>query len=248
MKKVFIDTETIDYIDNVSFDVLSQLAFIVTDGGAQPLIYNDYCKPDNYMLTTPESMEVTDIVPEFLENQPQAQTTKSFLALNELSKEESYIFAHNAKFDLGVIERTGIDNSNFKVIDTLKVARFINDSLGLPWNSCRLQYLKYFHKLYLQRDKLGTALGVDMKNLGAHNALNDVIDLILLWNFLKTTYNITEDQAVELTSKPMILKYMPSGKYKGEIMTELDANTLRWQAENSYDESVKYTCEHILSH
>ncbi len=244
MKQIFLDTETIDYVDDVKYDVLTQLAFIVLADSIEH--HNQYCKPENLDKMTFNAMEATNITPEYLADKPLIQDTDAWKRLDELSKEPCYLFAHNVSFDLEVIRRTGIDVSNFILIDTMKLSRFINDKLALPWDSVRLSYLKYCLGLYNSREKLDRSLKIDTRELSSHNALSDVLDLILLWNYLKSNYKISLDRAVECTNTDLVLKYIPSGKDKGKEISELSYNSLVWYRDNFYDSDVKYTCAKLL--
>lgn len=244
MNKIFLDTETINFISNVDYDVLTQLSYIVANNKE---VHDTYAKPSNYLDMSIEAQEATDITPEFLEDKPLIQTTEAYKRLQEITEQPTYFFAHNADFDLEVVKRTGIDVSNFHIIDTMKLCRFINDQMELPWDSVRLTYLKYKLKLYKNRDTLASHFGIDLSTITSHNSLSDCIDLMLLWNYLSSTYNISTEQAVDLCKRDLVLTYMPSGKHKGTKFTDLDYNTLKWNADNSYDENIKFTCKRLLS-
>ena len=62
------------------------------------------------------------------------------------------------------------------------------------------------------------------------------------------TYSVIDDDAIYLTNSQITLKYMPFGKHKGKLLSELDYNTLKWNSENSYDDDVKYSCNKLLHH
>ena len=243
MKQIFLDTETIDFTSSTDYDILAQLAYIIPN---TKQIYNAYAKPSNYLDITISAQEANNLTIEFLEKQPIITNTKAYNKLKELSQNSNYLFAHNASFDLEVIKRTGINIDKFKVIDTMKLCRFINDKLELPWDSVRLTYLKYKLKLYKDRETLAKVFNIDLSVITSHNALSDSIDLILLWNYLSKSYNIDLEQAVELCKKDLVMTFMPSGKYKGKKFIDLDYNTLKWNYENSYDSDIKYTCKQIL--
>lgn len=240
---IYLDTETINFTENVEYDVCTQLAIIIDINKTH--YYDNYCKPEQYKEMTFGSMEATDITPEFLEDKPLIQQTVSWKVLNKLADDNHIIMAHNVKFDLEVIRRTGIDITKFKVIDTLKICRFINDNLGLPWEACRLTHLKYALGLYKNKNVVIKELGID-RELSSHDALSDTIDLMLLWKYLQKEYNITEEQGIQITEQPILLNYIPSGKHKGKLINELDHNSLCWYRDNFYDEDVKYTCRKIL--
>lgn len=243
MNQIFLDTETIDVTSNTDYDILAQLAYIIPNTKE---VYNTYAKPNNYLDNTVGAQESNNLTTEFLEQQPIITNTLAYNRLKELTKDTNYFFAHNASFDLEVIKRTGINIDNFKIIDTMKLCRFINDKLELPWDSVRLTYLKYKLKLYKDREVLAKALNIDLSVITSHNALSDCIDLILLWNYLSKNYSISLEQAVELCKQDLVLTFVPNGKNKGVRFVDLDYNTLKWNYENAYDSDVKYTCKKIL--
>jgi exodeoxyribonuclease X len=138
----------------------------------------------------------------------------------------SIVVAHNAPFDISVMGREGVPVGRF--IDTLKVAHTLIDS-----PSYSLQYLRYY-------------LGLKVpKGAVAHDAGGDVIVLSLLFKYLyalmtgrmkgETGIDPTEDAVlsnmVEISSKPMLMKTMVFGKYKGETfetIKKIDKEYLEW--------------------
>lgn len=249
MNKIFLDTETIGLREAFpdGDDILYQLSYVVEAKDGNTDVCDGLGKPERYQEMAVEAMEKTGITPDDLTSMNPIQNTLSWKHLDKISKEEKYvIFAHNSPFDMNIIERSGIDISKFQVIDTLKIARVINDNLGLPWDSCRLGYLYYKLELYKNKPELLYRLDIDLDGLSSHNSLYDVIDLMLLWEYFVKEYSVKIDDAIYLTSQKLVLKYMPSGKHKGKLISELDYNTLKWNAENSYDENVKHTCSTLL--
>ena len=81
-----------------------------------------------------------------------------------LKEKNIYICAHNARFDIKMLEKEGIQNS-LKVIDSLKVAKILYPTLS----KYSLQILRF----YFRTDKFEEGL----ESLQAHDALGDVIML-----------------------------------------------------------------------
>lgn len=251
MKKILVlDTETIDTIENKNNgeDICTQLSFIDVNNKA---IYDNYCKPALYKEMTVSAMEFTEITPEFLEDKPKVEETESYKMLKTIlsnSNDEIYVVGHNIDFDLEVIKRTGIDISNVKKICTLKLARYINDSLGLPLESCRLKHLKYAFKLYLKRNEQNledftiNKTSVNSLSSMSHNAVNDILDCLELLRYIQTSYHITLEEAHKLTVEPLELIFIPSGKLKGQRIQDLDYNSLVWHRDNFYCTDTKYAC------
>ena len=248
MKAIYVDTEVIGYAtDFPGEDILCQLAYLYQDN-KELTIYSDYMKPNRYKDSTPGAMSVTKLVPEFLEKENTKENTKSWVFLKDLlenTKEIVYLVAHNIKFDLEVLELSGIKpNSNVRLICTLKIANFINDSTNLQYIQCTLGYIKYFYRLDLLRKQLDLKLGIDSTKLENHNAIPDILDLFLIYkNFIKL-YNASEEQFSELTSKDMLLNLIPFGKNKGERFDSLSINQLKYYS--TLDGNVAYTANHWL--
>lgn len=111
------------------------------------------CKPP--IPITIESMEVHHITEKDVADL--APFTELGLGYSQLKEriENSILVAHDAKFDIGVLEREGIKVTNF--IDTKKIARDLLPQL----KHHRLQYLRYI-------------LNLDAGDAVAHSASGDV--------------------------------------------------------------------------
>lgn len=245
----YIDTETTCLPEQESGNILIQLAFAIFDTEKNEFyqVSESLCK-NEYPLTS-KAMMMHGITPEMLKNELQIEDTETYRLLEafiESHHHESVLVAHNLPFDFDVLSRV-IDFKTMRQLDTLKVMRMINDQLGLPYESCALQFLKYELKLYQKVHALCEIIGIT-KHLSAHDAMSDIIDLILLVNYIRATFNADIKQMVKITeSGPLYLTYMPSGKDKGVKLVDLTYNQLQWHAENSYDEHVRFTCNQILS-
>ncbi len=246
---LFTDTETTGLPEEQSGNILIQLAFAIYDVATNEFILSseNFNKPENKL--TSKAMSMHHITPEMLEDADSLEETMTFQLMKSFvtnHKSDVVVCAHNLNFDFNVISRV-MDLSDVRQLDTLKIARMINDQTGLHWENCQLQYLKYELGLYQQVSKIKVALGIE-KELSAHDAMSDIIDLILLFSYFQGKYNASVEQMVNITEgDPLFLKHMPSGKDKGMLMTALSYNQLKWHAENSYDENVKFTCRKLLS-
>lgn len=160
---------------------------------------------------------------------------------------ESILVAHNAPFDIDVMNREGVHTGKF--IDTLKIAHLLIDS---PSHS--LQYLRYFLKLNVP------------KEAAAHDAGGDVLVLAELFKYLyplmvekiKKDYEATPmesmvlDRMVEVSGKPMLMRTMLFGKYQGETFEEIkkkDKEYLEWLIMRpDLTEDLMYTLETHLGY
>lgn len=161
---------------------------------------------------------------------------------------EAILVAHNAQFDVEMLKKENIEVN--RVIDTLKVAHHLDKEAKIP--RYNLQYLRYF-------------LDLDLDNIVPHNALGDVrvLEKIFERLFQKMLADFKDEQAVivemlEISSKPIIMKKFPFGKYKGSKVIDIaktDPGYLKWllgkkieareQGEKN-DENWIYTLEYYL--
>lgn len=227
---IFFDTETTAK-DNAR---LVQLAYAIND---DPIICKLY-KPAEPI--TIEAMEIHHITNEEVENLEPVNGLKGIVFIDKIA------IAHNAKFDIGVLNREGVDVCDY--IDTLRVSQHVlTDS-----PSHRLQYLRYALKL-----------SPPESNLSAHDAAGDVAMLRELFRFLmvevEKIYTATDnynkevdqrktaiDKMIQLTKTSVLIPKMPFGKYKDMKfydIKKLDAGYLKWLIKNAADlsDDLKYT-------
>lgn len=233
---IFLDTET---TGNLPDDKLCQLCYKIGDKITEGLY-----KPDKPISI--ESMAVHHITEKMVADKPAFQKSAEYQELKELfAKEESVFIAHNAKFDVGMIEKEGLQAP--KTIDTFRVARHLDPEGKIP--SYRLQYLRYL-------------LGIEVEAT-AHDAKGDVLVLEKLFERLLKKImemeNISRetaiDQMIDISSHPVLFKYFNFGKHKNSSIEEVaktDRGYLEWllkqKKENPDDEEDWiYTIEHFMS-
>jgi len=113
-----------------------------------------------------------------------------------------------------------------RMIDTFRLSRLYGDS---PTNSLN-QLRQHFN----------------IEAEGAHRALGDVIVNIQVFRFLAKKYKTTAD-LFHVLSKPILLKAMPLGKYKGRPFNELPLNFLQWAVRQQFDEDLLYSIKMELN-
>ena len=162
---------------------------------------------------------------------------------------KNILVAHNAKFDIEMLNREGIETSQF--IDTYKVVYHLDSNGEIPKYS--LQYLRYYHEL-------------DAEGALAHNAFGDIIVLEKLFElyFLKMLEKIGDGsnvikEMVEVSSLPILYKKFTFGKYNGREISDIaneDTGYLLWlfnqkimtrESGGENDEDWIYTLEHYLN-
>src|SRR6185312_10051345 len=112
---IFLDTETTG-LDNGR---LVQLAYKLQD---EDMMLVEFYKPP--VPIDIEAMAVHHITEKKVADKPQFEKSATFKALSTLLP-RSILVAHNAKFDMGVLEREGIIAQDF--ICTMKVAKALYD-------------------------------------------------------------------------------------------------------------------------
>jgi len=176
---------------------------------------------------------------------------------NEVQKDftDAYLVAHNAEYDRDVLVQSWINLDTCKLIDTFKLAYFLDES---P-ERYSLQYLRYFYEIYDFR-----------KQITAHDAMWDV--LVLEWVFFKLLNIFINNENnknkknkdillefINITNKPLLLRDWKFWKYKWqsfEDVAEKDIWYLDWaynklilpkvESWEEYDKNLKYTLEVYL--
>lgn len=139
---------------------------------------------------------------------------------------DAIIIGHGISYDLAMIEKAAkranipYTLQNSSCIDTLRLARLYGDS---PNNSLESLCLHF-----------------NVKNPGSHRALNDVIMNIEVFKHLVRKYK-TVEQIFEVLAKPIKMKYMPLGKYKGRQFSEIPLQYLQHAAHLDFDQDLLFT-------
>lgn len=235
MKKLlFLDTESTG--NEIGKDRLCQVCYKTDEG-----IFTEYFKPPLPMSV--KSMSITHITNKMLVDKPTfigSQMSKDLQTLLE----DRVLVAHNAKFDIAMLEAEGIKVPNR--ICTLRVARFLDPKNLIP--EYNLQYLRYF----LDLDVSGSA----------HDAEGDVNVLYALFQrlLLKMKENIPDEneaieKMIEISNKPSLFTVFNFGKYKEKTLDEVlktDRRYLEWLLNsklenNEDDEDWIYTLKYYLN-
>jgi DNA polymerase III epsilon subunit-like protein len=198
---LFIDTETTGLEKE---DRIFQIAYEF--GGVEK---NELFKPPLKICI--EAMETTHFTNKDVEEKPVFESSLMQKNLEEIFKnKESVFIAHNAKFDVKMIEKENLVVG--KVIDTLKIAQFLDTDAKL--GAYRLQYLRY-------------ALDLDVKDAQAHDALGDIRVLKALFIRLyekmlkQSSHEEVIEKMVDISQNPMEVKKINFGKHKGKLVKEV---------------------------
>jgi exodeoxyribonuclease X len=187
-------------------------------------------------------MSVTHITNKMVADKEPFIGSKMAKELDELL-EDGILVAHNAKFDIAMLEAEGLIVPNF--ICTLRVARHFDEDCVIP--EYNLQFLRYFLDLEIEG--------------GAHDAESDVKTLYGVFERLlnKVKEKIPDEKEaiekmIEISANPVIFKKFNFGKYKDMLVSDVakkDAGYLEWLlktklADGAQDEDWIYTLQHYL--
>jgi DNA polymerase III epsilon subunit-like protein len=239
---LYFDTETTD----TQIKDLIQLAF-VTDTDVK---LNMYFKPRQNIAFA--AMAVHHITPEFLEDKSYLEEAK--LPLENIDPDfigetledylhflaDKYIWvAHNADFDLEVLNRKGIKIPNY--ICTLKVARNMFYEGDHDLESYALQYLRYYLGLYKNEN---------LDHNTAHDALSDVYFLRDLFHYMQEHSTLSAENMILISKEPQFMRQMTFGKYAGKTLEDIartDRGYLEWIVDTMADKpDLQWNAKRVL--
>ncbi len=178
---------------------------------------------DPECLIAPLSIEIHHITDSMVQDKPKIQDVlASVLTLVN----NHIIVGHGIKLDLMFLCEAAkrhqipcsLESNTF--IDTLRMARLYGES---PTNS--LEKLREHFNIAAE---------------GAHRAMSDVIVNINVFKHLAASFKTTE-QLLERLKKPILLKAMPLGKYKGRPFNEIPMEYLQWASRGDFDQDLIFS-------
>jgi len=249
-KLIFLDTET---TGGDTKDRLCQLSYKTPEDSYEDMFDELYLPP---LPLSIESMAVHHITQEMVNDKPAFAKSDDYTPVKELlQSEQSVIVAHNAPFDVAMLEKEHIKPVNS--IDTLRLVRHFDPEMNIPRHN--LQYLRYLLKLDQDIDK-------EKYPIQAHDAKSDVIILEKLFDrlYIKANekYKLKDDpekiiaKMIDLSDEPTIIGKFTFGKHRGKMVKDVaidDRGYLEWllgQKKQSSDQKNEedwiYTLEHFL--
>ena len=233
-KLVFLDTETTG--NDLEKDRLCQVAFK----------QNGKTEVKNFKPTLPisvKAMSVTHITNKMVEKEKAFKDSAFSKKLQKILA-ENIMVAHNAKFDIAMLESEGIKIG--KYICTLRLARYLDDDESIP--EYNLQFLRYYY-------------GVEIEAV-PHTAEGDVAVLEAVFEYI---YELAKEKApqaseeeiinrmIDISANPVAIKKFTFGKYNGEMVEAIfrkDKGYLEWlyktKKEEGTDEDWLFTLEKYL--
>jgi DNA polymerase III epsilon subunit-like protein len=246
MRIIFLDTETTGIADGrlVQLAYRPQAADAANDANS---IVVEYFKPP--VPIEIEAMAVHHITEKHVADKPAFEGSAAKVKIQELlggdaddsagaNGNGAILVAHNAKFDIGVLEREGVRVGRY--ICTMKIAQTMYD---LPMY--KMQYLRYLW-------------GIENDEATAHDAEGDVIILEKVFEHMVREYaaknGVSEAEAIEkfieISANPILLKQIPFGKHAGKTFEEVlatDPSYLQWMATlTDKGEDFAYTVNYYL--
>lgn len=231
MKLLFLDTET----TGLEGARIIQLAY--KNRGPSSDMFIEYYKPP--VPIEFGAMGTHHITEDMVADKLPFSETDTYKNLPEILK-DSILVAHNAQYDIGILENEGIEVDKF--ICTYKVAYRLYD---LPDH--KLQSLRY-------------RWGVKIDEAKAHDASGDVAVLEQVFEYMIKDYieknKITESEGIEkfikISDEPVLLRRMNFGKHKGKTFDDLrenDPEYLIWMRNSLTDmtEDLNFTINYHLA-
>lgn len=136
------------------------------------------------------------------------------------------IIGHGIKFDIDMLIKAAKNNQvqchleKQQTIDTLRLARLYGQT---SVNS--LEILRQHFNIVSD---------------GAHRAMNDVLVNIEVFKHLSKTFKTTQN-LLERLQKPIAMKLMPLGKYKGRPFNDIPTDYLSWAAHQNFDQDLLFS-------
>jgi len=234
-KLIFLDTETTG--NDLEKDRLCQVAY---KKGKKMMV-------QNFKPTIPisiKAMSITHITNKMVEKDSVFEGSDYAKDLQKILK-ENIMVAHNAKFDIAMLENDGLKVSDS--ICTLRLARYLDSEQEIP--EYNLQFLRYHYEVEVEVDP--------------HSAEGDVIVLEAIFKHLMNTAQekapkASEDEIIkrmiDISNNPVLIKKFPFGKYIGEKVEDIvlkDRQYLNWlfktKKEEGTDEDWLFTLKHYLN-
>lgn len=232
---LFFDTETTGNTEN---DFICQLAYKQDSEE-----FSELYKPS--IPIPPEASAVHHITNKMVTNKPSFQKSTNYANVKSLFQKSDVIpVAHNAKFDIMMLKKEGIEIP--RSICTLRLARHLDRENKIP--RYNLQFLRYYLNIEVEAQ--------------AHDALGDVKVLEALFGRLKKKITDEVDgdeekalaEMLAISARPSLISVFTFGKYNEKLVADVaktDRGYLEWllaqKLQNETDEEDWiYTLKYYL--
>lgn len=194
-----------------------------------------------------KASSINHITNEMIKEKSTFKQSRTWELLERCNNENSTIIAHNAAFDLKMLNLAGLVWHG-KIVDTLRVTKHL-----IP--ECEhfsLQFLRYELKLYKSEKKEALKYPQFSRDgeFIAHNALSDALHVKLLYEYLLEIK--PHDELSKLSFEHVLVEKLDFGKYSGRYIEEIsmcDRGYLEWVLANIVDlnEDLKYSINRYLN-
>lgn len=136
------------------------------------------------------------------------------------------LIGHGIKFDIDMILKASKKNQvqclieKQPIIDTLRLARLYGQTAANSLEVLRSHF--------------------NIVSDGAHRALNDVLVNIEVFKHLTKDFKTTA-ALFDRLQKPIAMKAMPLGKYKGRIFKDIPTDYLSWASHQNFDQDLLFS-------
>jgi len=234
---IFLDTETTGLEDK---DKVCSIGIIAVD---EESLHVEYDLVNDGKKISPKASSINHITNEMLKEKPKLQESKAYKFLQEQNNKDTVLVAHNIKFDLQMLEKSGFKWRG-RTIDTLRCTKHLIPEC----EEFSLQFLRYELRLYELEEKECSTCRVS-KPITAHNAISDALHVKLLYEYLLDSSTCSQMQ--ELSDKKVLMQKFSFGKYIGRYIEEIamnDRGYLEWMLAsiNDLDEDLRYSIDYYL--
>ena len=234
---IFLDTETTGLEDK---DKVCSIGIIAVD---EESLHVEYDLVNDGKKISPKASSINHITNEMLKEKPKLQESKAYKFLQEQNNKDTVLVAHNIKFDLQMLEKSGFKWRG-RTIDTLRCTKHLIPEC----EEFSLQFLRYELRLYELEEKECSTCRVS-KPITAHNAISDALHVKLLYEYLLDSSTCSQMQ--ELSDKKVLMQKFSFGKYIGRHIEEIamnDRGYLEWMLAsiNDLDEDLRYSIDYYL--
>lgn len=205
-------------------DRILELGVATFQGGAIHNSFETLIDPE--CLISEGALAIHKITQSMLEGKPKIkEVLPEVLSLVD----EHIIIGHSISFDIQMIEREAKQSlvtsklTQSKTIDTLRLARLYGDS---PNNS--LENLARHFNIKVEGE--------------AHRAMTDVKMNIEVFKQLTRRFK-TVEEIFSTLSRPIKMKYMPLGKYKGRLFSEIPLDYLQYSLKLDFDQDLRFSIQ-----
>lgn len=162
-----------------------------------------------------------------VENLGSFKSTEGFRDLQDFALNGAVYVAHNAPFDLTMLEKEGLIWNN-NVIDTLRVAKHMyQDHPEVEMH--KLQYFRYLFEWDDQPWFKGFMDRLEVDEIKPHTALSDVLILWIFLEHMMDEFNLKVEDMIELSKQPILEKRINFGN-----IFKKKEDTYEWIIENTY--------------